>query len=172
MPKNAFFNISEEKRKRFIEVSIDEFTTKSFETVSVNSIIKRLDIPRGSFYSYFENLEDLFTYLFKSIREDRIIYARTLVNDSNNDYFTFIKKLFAYDFDKFKSECKYSLFRNYIHYIQFTKKKSIKDLIVIDGVQGIANGLRFDEVFNIKQYRITSDEFLDVIELIIVIMIN
>lgn len=172
MPKNMFFNISEEKRKMFLSVATEEFTSKSFEQVSVNSIIKKAKISRGSFYTYFDDLESLFNYLFKTIKEERIEYGKTLITNTNGNFFTFIKDLFIYDFDAYKSDGKYTLFRNYIHYIQSVKKRSIKDQIVMSVFQDISNGNSIDTIFDLEQYRINSDEFLDIIEIVILIMVN
>jgi AcrR family transcriptional regulator len=41
MPKQMFLNIKEDKRQRFLDAAMSEFTSKSFEQVSVNSIIKK-----------------------------------------------------------------------------------------------------------------------------------
>lgn len=172
MPKNMFFNISEEKRKMFLSVATEEFTSKSFEQVSVNSIIKKAKISRGSFYTYFNDLESLFNYLFQSIKEERIEYGKTLIKNTDGNFFTFIKDLFIYDFDAYKSDGKYTLFRNYIHYIQSVKKGSIKELIVMSVFKDISNGNSLDKIFDLKQYRINPDEFLDVIEIVILIMVN
>ena len=55
MPKDMFNHIPKEKQEMFLNVAIEEFTMKSFEQVSVNSIVKTAGISRGSFYTYFEN---------------------------------------------------------------------------------------------------------------------
>lgn len=167
-----FFNISEEKRKMFLSVATEEFTSKSFEQVSVNSIIKKAKIPRGSFYTYFDDLESLFNYLFQSIKEERIQYGKTLLKNADGNFFTFIKDLFIYDFDAYKSDGKYTLFRNYIHYIQAVKKGSIKDLIIVGVFTDIAEGKNIATIFDLEQYNISSSDFLDLIEVIVLIMFN
>lgn len=172
MPKNMFFNISEEKRKMFLRVAMEEFTSKSFEDVSVNSIVKKANISRGSFYTYFNDLESLFNYLFRTIRNERFSYAREIIKESNGDYFTFIKKLFVYDYDAFTNQGKYTLFRNYIHYIQFVKKGSLKDLLIIGSLDDLKQEVDLNQMFNFESYNITTEEFIDLIEVIILIMIN
>ena len=79
MPKQMFLNIKEDKRQRFLDAAMSEFTSKSFEQVSVNSIIKKVGISRGSFYTYFDDLESLFNYLFQSVKEERFKYAKTQI---------------------------------------------------------------------------------------------
>ncbi|HOO67769.1 MAG TPA: TetR/AcrR family transcriptional regulator [Bacilli bacterium] len=63
MAKQTFLNLSEEKRKRIIVASKKEFSRASLKDAVVSNIVKDSDIPRGSFYQYFENLDDCFYYL-------------------------------------------------------------------------------------------------------------
>lgn len=173
MPKKIFENISKEKQDMFINAALDEFTSKSFEQVSVNSIVKKANISRGSFYTYFENKDELFNYIFIQVREERFNYAKELIKESYGNFFVFIKKLFEYDFDRFSTTNRYSLFRNYIHYIQITKKGSIKDSIIMP-----LNGLlsfkdkSYSNIFNIKEYGMDEPQFLDLVEMTMIIVVN
>jgi len=172
MPKSTFFNIPLEKQKSIIDVAIEEFTSKSFKDVSINSIIKNANIPRGSFYTYFEDLNDLFDYIFKQVKEERFNSAKHLIKESNGDYFIFIKKLFALDYDFFKSEKRYSLFRNYIFYIQSNESFSIKESVILPIENDILTGSKLMDIFDLSKYNLTEDEFLDLIEVSMIIMIN
>ncbi len=67
MPKSTFFNLSEEKRQRIINATIDEFIENSYENVLITNIAKRSSIPVGSFYQYFYDKDDLYLYLFFEI---------------------------------------------------------------------------------------------------------
>lgn len=173
MPKQMFFNISEEKRKFFLNAAITEFTEKPFNEVSVNTIVKKAKISRGSFYTYFDNLEALFNYLMNSVKEERFIYARHLIQEAEGDYFKFIRSLFLYDFDAFSSTGRYSLFRNYIHYIQSTKKGSLKDTFIAEGLlELLENKKNVNDVFHYEEMNLTIDEFIDIMEIILLLMVN
>ena len=63
MPTNTFFRLPEEKRQRLMDAAWEEFTRTGFNDVSINRIIQNAHIPRGSFYQYFEDKGDLFSYL-------------------------------------------------------------------------------------------------------------
>lgn len=63
MPKQTFFNLPEEKRNHIIEVSIDEFAKAPYQNISINHLIKSMNIPTGSFYQYFEDKKDLYFYI-------------------------------------------------------------------------------------------------------------
>lgn len=168
-----FYNIPKEKQEMFINVATTEFTTKSFEQVSVNSIVKNAGISRGSFYTYFENKDELFNFIFTQVREERFNYAKELLKESNRDFFTFIEKLFEYDFDHFSTHNRYSLFRNYIHYIQVNKKGTIKDSMIMPLSGGFVGKERlYSNVFDIDKYGMNNDEFLDLAEMTMLIVVN
>ena len=60
MPKQTFFNLPEGKRKTLMNAAEKEFARVPLAKASISNIIKDANIPRGSFYQYFENKEDLY----------------------------------------------------------------------------------------------------------------
>lgn len=58
MPKETFHHLPEEKKQRILSVLKKEFQTKPFQKVNIKTVVEELGIARGSFYQYFENLED------------------------------------------------------------------------------------------------------------------
>ena len=69
MPTNTFFRLPGEKRQRLMEAAWEEFSRRSFAEVSINRIVLAARIPRGSFYQYFEDKEDLFHHLVGEARD-------------------------------------------------------------------------------------------------------
>lgn len=69
MCTDTFLRLPEEKRNRFLEAAWEEFTSVPFEEASINKIVRRAKVPRGSFYQYFSDKEDLFFYLQGSMLE-------------------------------------------------------------------------------------------------------
>ena len=63
MPTTTFFNLPPPKRERLLRAAVSEFVQKPFNEVSINRIIHIAEIPRGSFYQYFENKMDLFQHI-------------------------------------------------------------------------------------------------------------
>lgn len=78
MPKETFFNLPQEKQQRIIKAAIDEFSERHYSQVSINGIIKRADIPKGSFYQYFENKDDVYIYLFTQVSDTKIELFKSL----------------------------------------------------------------------------------------------
>lgn len=70
MPKETYFNLPKEKQERLLSASKKEFSRVSYEEASINKIIKDAEIPRGSFYMYFESKEDLYFYTLGKEKEE------------------------------------------------------------------------------------------------------
>lgn len=66
MPSTTFFNLPDGKRERLLAAARAEFARVPYEDASVNRIIQAAGIPRGSFYMYFTDKEDLFRYLMEN----------------------------------------------------------------------------------------------------------
>ena len=69
MPTQRFFNLKEEKRHAIMKAAVHEFSRVPYSAASINQIIKEADISRGSFYTYFEDKDDLMSYLISGFRE-------------------------------------------------------------------------------------------------------
>ena len=63
MPSETFFRLPEAKRNKLIKAAREVFSETPYESASLNQIIRRAGIPRGSFYMYFADKEELFSYL-------------------------------------------------------------------------------------------------------------
>lgn len=87
MCKETFLRLPEEKRARILNAAWDEFTTVSFVKASINRIIRRADIPRGSFYQYFEDKSDLFQYLMSQVHDQLVGRYCEILDDSGGDIF-------------------------------------------------------------------------------------
>ncbi|MGN0458578.1 MAG: TetR/AcrR family transcriptional regulator [Eubacterium sp.] len=58
--KDAFERASEERKKKILEVGIEEFASKGYENANINVIAKNAQISIGLMYKYFNTKEDLF----------------------------------------------------------------------------------------------------------------
>lgn len=68
MPTGTFFRLPEEKRNRLMDAAWEEFANTPYAKVSINRIIQAAQIPRGSFYQYFVDKEDLFLYMVEDMQ--------------------------------------------------------------------------------------------------------
>lgn len=92
MPTLTFNNLSEEKKNIIIEASIKEFKRALLTDASINKIIKDANISRGSFYTYFKDINDLYTYSLNSYKEKIIKTIKQALSETNGDLFETTKK--------------------------------------------------------------------------------
>lgn len=95
MPTATFYRLPEEKRKRLIDACWGELTRVRFTDVSINRIITAAHIPRGSFYQYFGDKEDLIRYLLEDMRTYFVDLLRSILVQARGDLFAL--PLAAYD---------------------------------------------------------------------------
>ena len=95
MPSQTFFNLPEEKKERVIEAALEEFSQHLYHNASIARIIESAGIPRGSFYQYFSDLEDVYKYLFSLIGERKMEYIGEAHQQMQQaDYLSIIKALY------------------------------------------------------------------------------
>ncbi len=68
-PKNTFRNLPPEKQERIIAVALAEFAASGYRSASLNNVVKRSEIAKGSLYQYFANKEALFLHIFERFTE-------------------------------------------------------------------------------------------------------
>ena len=96
MPKDTFFNLPEDKRELICKVAIAEFAEYPFDQASINRIVAKAGIAKGSFYQYFEDKTDLFLYLARLAGEAKARYISPVMrNPEEHDVFTLLRALYA-----------------------------------------------------------------------------
>ena len=68
-------------KQRIINEAINEFAENYFDNASINSIIKRSNTSKGTFYHYFKNKEDLYFQLIDMVVKEKIAYIDNRVNE-------------------------------------------------------------------------------------------
>ena len=87
MSKKTFLNLPQEKQQRILKTCKKEFEEKSLFQASVSDIVNTLGIARGSFYQYFESLEECFFTILSSENMDvHTLFQGTLI-ENDNDFF-------------------------------------------------------------------------------------
>ncbi len=92
MPTKTFLNLDIKKQQKLIKAAITEFSNNNYYDVSINKIISNASIPRGSFYMYFKDKDDLFLYIIDEYNKKlNNIVKRTLIENQGDLRNTFIK---------------------------------------------------------------------------------
>ncbi|SKC76367.1 TetR/AcrR family transcriptional regulator [Maledivibacter halophilus] len=96
MPKQTFFNLSEEKREKILNTAIDEFAKYYYHKASITRIVNNTGIAKGSFYQYFEDKKDLFKYVIERIGRRKIEYLYPVIKDFDKyDFFDLVRMLYV-----------------------------------------------------------------------------
>ena len=69
MPTQRFLNLKDSKKKCDPGSCSPRIRQSSLPAVSINQIIKEAEISRGSFYTYFEDKDDLMRYMLRGFRD-------------------------------------------------------------------------------------------------------
>ena len=88
MPKNTFYNLPDKKKSRVVGVLKETFSDKSIYQANVKEIVEKLDIARGSFYKYFENIEDAYFTILDMETADIHKLFLSLLEENNFDIHT------------------------------------------------------------------------------------
>ena len=63
MPKPTFDNLAADKRERIIDAAIEEFAAHPYAKATLDRIVERAGVSKGSMYQYFEGKADLYRWL-------------------------------------------------------------------------------------------------------------
>lgn len=112
MPKSTFYNLNNEKKEKIEKALKKEFSKHSFEKASISNIIEEAQIPRGSFYQYFEDKEDAIKYIIqKFILAEEELIGKILI-DTNGDIFESAIKMYDYMVEELLKDNSFKLVRN------------------------------------------------------------
>ncbi|MDY0409687.1 TetR/AcrR family transcriptional regulator [Virgibacillus soli] len=94
MPKQTFYNLPDDKKQILIQALEEEFSRAPLFHASISNIVKSADIPRGSFYQYFEGKEDAYFYLIsRQVESSKKLFITCLMK-YDGDLFHAVTELF------------------------------------------------------------------------------
>ncbi len=63
-------------KKKLMDAALDEFSRHSYREASLNRIIKKAQVSKGSFYFHFKDKKSLYLYMFKTIAKIKIDFFK------------------------------------------------------------------------------------------------
>lgn len=91
MAKQTFLNLTEEKRRRIVNIAMEEFAAHKYGKASLSNIVTRAGIAKGSMYQYFTDKKDLFVHILEVAAQEKIAYIDCEV-DQRADFFTALEQ--------------------------------------------------------------------------------
>lgn len=125
MPKQTFFNLSEEKKQVIITVARKEFSRVPLYEASIANIVKDADISRGSFYQYFEDKEDLFFYVLNLDAQARQKKFMSSLQSHQGDIFATMKEMFQLMLIELEDEELRSFYQNIFLHLNYKTEKTL-----------------------------------------------
>ena len=96
MPLQTFENLPQDKRQRIIECAIDEFAQHDYASASISKIVTKAGIAKGSLYQYFNDKNDLYTYLLDLVSQTKAeLMAKAFHQENKLPIFESLLALFS-----------------------------------------------------------------------------
>ena len=108
MPSERFFRLDKAKQEKIVDAARREFMHHPMEDVSINRIIRDAGISRGSFYTYFEDKQDVLRFLLRKKRQEEDDFIRKALVDSDFDIEEMLDRLLSYyikEVNSWKGSC-------------------------------------------------------------------
>ena len=122
MPKPTFFNLNTTKKEKIEKAIEDEFSRESFEKASISNIIIKAEIPRGSFYQYFEDKDDAINYVIQNYMKKEKEAIKNIMEQNNGNIFKASIQIFDYIIEKIQAKDNLKLYKNILEEL---KKQNI-----------------------------------------------
>lgn len=87
MPKDTFKRLKDSKKNQIKKGLLTVYNELGYDQATIADIIKACEIPRGSFYQYFEGKFDTFTYLVEDIQKEKLSYLKPVIGKIGKEPF-------------------------------------------------------------------------------------
>ena len=104
MAKQTFLNLPDEKKEKIIKALKKEFSRASLKDSLVSNIIKDAQIPRGSFYQYFDDIEDSFYFIVDEYSKKIKKFLLDSITKNKGDIISSYRDLYIYILDMIEDE--------------------------------------------------------------------
>ncbi len=125
MPTSTFFRLDQVKKEKIINAAKNEFSQVSIQEASIAKIVKEAQIPRGSFYQYFNSKGDLYFYIFDELRKEPESVFYNLLKETKGDLFETFRSYFSYfTIEAFEGENR-GFYKNLLSHMNFSSSNRI-----------------------------------------------
>ena len=118
MPKSTFYNLNKDKKEKIKKAIRNEFSRNPFSKASISNIIEEAQIPRGSFYQYFDDKEDALKYILDEVAQKERKKIIDILNRNSGDIFKTSIESFDYILNKNINEKEIQFLKNVVKEIK------------------------------------------------------
>lgn len=119
MPTQTFLNLDPKKQDRIIDNTVSLILTHPISELTISMIVKEASIPRGSFYQYFESLEELLKYIYEVFIKRFEAFKEIQISEKKWDIFDFFKDSFYRDYQFFTTSDFHKVYSKLLHERKF-----------------------------------------------------
>lgn len=95
VPKETFFNLKPEKRLIIEQAAQEEFAQFGAKGASLNRIVRAAGIAKGSFYQYFEDMDDVLEHLILQLGKRKVAFIEQALEDNNDlDFYAKLSEIY------------------------------------------------------------------------------
>lgn len=76
MPKKTFERLDQGKKHRIERAAIKVINDRGYDRTTIRDVVRAANIPRGSFYQYFDGMSDLFSHLLTVVSQRKMAYMK------------------------------------------------------------------------------------------------
>ncbi len=174
MPTERFFRLPEEKRRRVIDAAVAELKRAPFDQISINKIIRSADIPRGSFYQYFDNKLDLLDFLLAGCKAEVERAILKTLRETGGDLFAVFSAILRAVVNLGSQEENALLFRNIFPHLKLEDSQRIFPFLRIQTLASAPPGCCQTEAYQtffrylrkLLDSGVPEDDLLDTLEML------
>src|SRR5699024_3187759 len=116
-------------KQTLLDAAIKEFSRVPLAEASVAKIVKGAEIPRGSFYQYFEDKEDLYFYLLnEELKEKRKKYI-AMIEKHQGDIFPAFTEMLQSFLLKINEKDAHQFYRNMFLNMNYETEKMFTNIV-------------------------------------------
>lgn len=171
MPKKTFLNLSKEKQNIIIEASLKEFKRVLLKDASINKIIKDAQISRGSFYNYFNDINDIYFYSLNEYKGKLISLIKEILIKNNGELIKTTIEIYDEIINYSNKEENKNLVKNI--FLNFNYQNEVRTKIYKYNIDNKYEFLELISLIDKKNLNIRNEEeIFYIIDIIIVIIIQ
>ena len=87
MPKKAFLTLPNHQQDALFDQALLLFASKTYQEASLSHLLRECGIAKGTFYTYFADKLDLYTYVVDTVITLRSIYMKNRFVRQTDDFF-------------------------------------------------------------------------------------
>jgi len=98
MATETFRRIDPGRRASLLHAAYEEFAATGYEAASLNNMLRKAGIPKGSLYQYFDSKKDLYSHLMQLAHGRRMEYLQDALDQDGLTFWSLVGALFEADF--------------------------------------------------------------------------